>query len=673
MNDERGRALGRRQFLQLALSCSAALLLGERGLAGSEAFSAGTSAKPRGHAAFEELPVGAVRPGGWLGTYLRKQAAELGSQLPHVSWPFTEPYWRDDSLRGFWWPWEQMAYWIDGATRLSLVLEDKALMRQVRETIDAALARIDGDGYLGPAAFKEPKADFHRWPHAILFRALSALSDANAAPTVVEAMTTHYLLDAADYGRSTRNVVNVESILWCYERTGDARLLALAEKAWADYLTVAADPEHGDLSKERTFASASINAHGVTYSETAKQPALLYIHTGKWEYLEFALAAQRRVFDHHMLIDGVPSTSEWYRGTTSLDCHETCDIVDHTWTWGYLMQATGEGRWGDLIERACFNAGPGAIKNDWKAVQYFSGPNQFLATLDSDHNAMAYGGRMMAYQPNPGQRTACCGGNVHRLMPNYVARMWMRTADGGLAATLYGPSKLTTTVGKEPIAIAQTTDYPFDETICLRFAMERAVAFPLSLRIPEWCDAPRLEVNGQGVALPKVEKGFVTLRRRFLPGDVVTLILPMRIKATRWPEYGVGLEHGPLVYALPIETEWAAVVEPPFSTTAYPSWNATPRSAWNYGLLDVGSARFERRAMTEDPWSHPPTALRVTARRIEGWTLKTNPQNPRQRFTPPLPEPSKRESVGGVETLTLVPYGATHLRLTIFPELAERR
>ena len=36
-----------------------------------------------------------------------------------------------------------------------------------------------------------------------------------------------------------------------------------------------------------------------------------------------------------------------------------------------------------VVARACFNAGPGAIKNDWKAVQYFSCPNQFLATLDS--------------------------------------------------------------------------------------------------------------------------------------------------------------------------------------------------------------------------------------------------------------------------------------------------
>jgi len=118
-----------------------------------------------------------------------------------------------------------------------------------------------------------------------------------------------------------------------------------------------------------------------------------------------------------------------------------------------MLAATGDADWGDRIERACFNAAPGAIKNDWKALQYFSCPNQFLATLNSDHNVMAYGGRMMAYQPNPGQNTACCGGNVHRIFPNYVSRMWMKGQESGLVATLYGPSKVNTRIGADNLPI----------------------------------------------------------------------------------------------------------------------------------------------------------------------------------------------------------------------------
>lgn len=662
MRIEFGSELSRRQFVGLTLAGSALLLLPGRALAALSA-----PAKPNSFAALEPLPLGAVRPEGWLENYLRKQAAELGSQLPKVSWPFTEPFWKGDDRVQYWWPFEQVAYWIDGATRLAIVTGDQALMAQVRERIDYTLAHIDGDRFIGAPALKEPKEDFHRWPHTIFFRGLEALAEAGQAGTVAEAMRQHYLNDKADYGKSTRNVTNIESIVWCYEQTGDPALLALAEKAWADYLTVAADPEHGDLSADRVFGNAPIDAHGVTYMETAKQPAILYAATGKHAYLDFALAAQKRVFDHHMLIDGIPSTSEWYRGTTSRDMHETCCITDHAWSWSYLLATTGDGVWGDRVERALFNAGPGAIKNDWKAVQYFSCPNQFLATLDSDHGVMEHGGRMMAYQPNPGQRTACCGGNVHRLLPNYVARMWMRRG-AGLAATLYGPSRVETTVGSanEKVTIVQTTDYPFEETIRLRLVLEKPTRFPLSLRIPGWCVNPHLLVNGKSVKA-EVTNGFATLDREFHNGDTVTLTLPMRTTVSRWPQDGVGVERGPLVYALPIEADWKPVVETDFSTETFPSWNATPTSDWNYGLEPEPKIRFEKGKMDADPWSNPPVRLKVRARRLESWPLETDPKNPSQKYTPPLPEARKPE--GKTETLTLVPYGSTHLRLTIFPLL----
>ncbi|MEO7719696.1 MAG: beta-L-arabinofuranosidase domain-containing protein [Capsulimonas sp.] len=662
----------RRQFIQFATISAAMLLTAEQG---------GRAATPlplktRSYAALQDLPAGSINPQGWLRTYMEKQAEHLGSKLTQVSWPFTVAYWKGEEQGELWWPWEQMAYWVDGATRLAIVMNDKSLMRQVREKIDYTVSHANSDGYLGPKFFEEPTGDFHRWPHAVFFRGLAAASDASGETEIAEAMRKHYLSDKAAYGKPTRNVVNIETMLWCYERTGDPQLLALAENSWREYLTVADDKEHGDLSELRVFSATPIDAHGVTYMETAKQPAILYAHTGKTEYLKFALAAQRRVFDHHMLIDGIPSTSEWYRTKTSLDSHETCDISDHTWSWGYLLTATGDGVWGDRIERACFNAGPGAIKNDWKALQYFSCPNQFLATLNSDHNVMAHGGHMMAYQPNPGQRTACCGGNVHRLLPNYVMRMWMKQPDGGLAATLYGPSKLTTTVGPDhdSLEIVQTTGYPFEEQIHFTIDLKRAVAFPLSLRIPEWCENPNITLNGKPISTPHKKNGFVTLNRTFQPGDKITLTLPMKTAVSHWPQNGVGLEHGPLVYSLPIEANWTPIVEERYTTAEYPSWNATPTSAWNYGVVVdeaklKSSVKFERKPIPEDPWSNPPTRLIVSAKKIEDWELQVNPDNPNQKFTPPLPDVSASKVADSVEHLTLVPYGSTHLRVTIFPDL----
>lgn len=154
--------------------------------------------------------------------------------------------------------------------------------------------------------------------------------------------------------------------------------------------------------------------------------------------------------------------------------------------------ATGDGSWGDRIERACFNAGMRALKKDWKGLQYFSSPNQFAATQESAVPNLAnpeladvFKG-WMSYRPNPGHESACCGGNVHRMLPNYVIRMWMKDSAGGLVSTLYGSCTLRTVVGhnQEPIEIQQDTHYPFDEEISFTFKMGRPIEFPLALRIP---------------------------------------------------------------------------------------------------------------------------------------------------------------------------------------------
>lgn len=675
--------LNRRQFVRLALMSSALLMSSGQLLEGEEADSRSVAYS----GALRELVPGAVQPNGWLRGYLEKQASQLGSKLPQVSVPFTGAYWAEEQEGEEWAPWEQKGYWIDGAARLALVLQDEELLEQAKRPVEFTVSHPDSEGYLGPELFHNPKGNFHRWPHTVFFRAIAAVADGKTAPggvtrsQIAEAMRRHYLSDDASYGTPIRNVTNIESILWCYEKTGDPQLLSLAENAWHEYGKVAEDTLHGDLSTLRVIADTPINAHGVTYIETAKVPAILYMYTGKDEYLKFALAAQRRIFDHHMLIDGIPSTAEYYQDVTSLNSHETCDIADHTWSWGYLLMATGDGVWADRVERACFNAGPGAIKNDWKALQYFSCPNQFLATLDSDHNWPVFkehGGRYMAYQPNPGLNTACCGGNVHRIFPNYAIRMWMKSKDGGLAAVLYGASKVTATVGtdNQPVEIVQTTNYPFDEQIHFKIQSIRPVSFPLSLRIPGWCDAPHLTVNGAAVAVSRTPQGFVVLNRKFNPSDVITLTLPMKVAVSHWPDGGIGIERGPLVYSLPIQETWTTKVEPKFTTAEFPTWEAMPNSAWNYGLA-MNTAKLDKEIEVKmkaiasdqplDPWENPPISISVPARKIEDWELETNPDNTAQKFTPCLPDMSTSKVSDTVERISLVPYGSTQLRITIFP------
>lgn len=689
--------LDRRKFLSIASLSSAALALTPKLAEATTSFAATDpqSAQPA-YAAFHSLAPGEIKPEGWLQLYLQKQARELAIHLPDVSWPFTVAYWAGEENRpdpqlasGVWWPWEQKAYWVDGALRCALVLDDKELLKKSGFALEYTLDHQSADGYLGPIYARDaeagnPAAGNFRWPHTVFFRALAAYSEALKDERVAAAMRRHYLSDwsRVRYGGPSRDVTNVEAMLWAFQHTGDRQLLSMAEKAWNDFLLAAqpGDRRAGDLTPDRVFANTPIRSHGVTYAEKSKLPAIVYMYTGNPEYLRFALAAQDRIFNHHMLVDGMPSTSEEYAGTSALDAHETCDIVDHTWSWGYLLMATGDGIWADRIERACFNAGMGAIKKDWKAIQYFSSPNQVIATQTSNHvpDSDPDTTPWMAFAPDPGHESSCCGGNVHRLFPNYVIRMWMKDAkSGGLAAMLYGASTLSAEVGvnREPIEIRQETGYPFAEDIHFTISASKPVEFPLLMRIPDWCKAPRLALNGKSLAIPTVSKGFIRIERTFHPGDSIALTLPMQATLTYWPDNGMAIEHGPLVYAMAIKETWSPVVTPLWSTAAYPEWDANPASAWNYVFAEpdlkiVSQSDFQRRPMTQDPWVNPPVSITVAMKKIPGWTLKANPNHPEWLQTPPLPDVDQAMAMklGKVESenIVLVPYGSTHLRLAIF-------
>jgi hypothetical protein len=692
--------LNRRQFLEHASLTSAALLLAPSlTLGGSDSKRHTASARRARHAAFQSLAPGDVVAQGWLRLYLQKQAQQLGSHLPEVSWPFGGAYWSGEENPpeananfGAWWAWEQKGYFLDGALRCALALQDEKLLQRPLAAVRYTLDHVQPDGYLGPAfakngTDKEGSVRNFRWPHAVFFRALAAHGEATQDPRVATALQRHYLAEEhrASYGGPSRDVTNVEGMLWAYERTGDERLLVMAQKSWDDFIrnTPAGDWDSGDLNPDRVFANTYIHAHGVTYIEKAKLPAILYMHTGNSEYLRFALAAQERIFSRHMLIDGIPSTTEEYRETTALHGHETCDISDHTWSWGYLLMATGDGIWADRIERACFNAGFGAIKKDWKAVQYFSCPNQIIATSDSTvHFGRHIEGRV-AYRPNPGHVVACCGGNAHRFFPNYVIRMWMADADHGLAAVLYGASTVRAEVGRgrERIEIKQETNYPFEEATNFTIDCKNPATFPLSFRIPGWCKTPTLELNGMPLALPPVHNGFTRLQRTFHPGDRLTLTLPMHTTLTYWPDDALGFERGPLVYALPVKEEWTPVVNPKWSTAEFPEWNATPASAWNYAVAVkesalLGQVEVQRKPVPDDPWMEPPVSLTVPLMKIPGWELRTHPEQPNRKHTPALPDLdaleqqlSTGEGTADIERVALIPYGATHLRLTIFPKV----
>lgn len=230
---------------------------------------------------------------------------------------------------------------------------------------------------------------------------------------------------------------------------------------------------------------------------------------------------------------------------------ETCAaIASIMWSWRMLL-ATGEGRFADVLERALYNAVLSGISLDGQRYFYV---NPLLSYgVDS---AM---GRKTAERAL-WHSCACCPPNVMRLFASLSHYLATRD-DRGLQVHLYVPGTIEAELGLgRPVALRVATEYPWQGRV--RFTVERTdgQAWPLSLRLPEWCAEPGVEIDGRRQPLDltggEVKNGYVVLERAWREGDVVDLVLPMEPRLTEAhprvdPARGsVAVERGPLVYCL---------------------------------------------------------------------------------------------------------------------------
>lgn len=290
----------------------------------------------------------------------------------------------------------------------------------------------------------------------------------------------------------------------------------------------------------------------------------------------------------------------------------------------------------------------------------------------------------------------------------------MTDQGGGLVSALYAPSTYRGTFGREEVegTVTLETDYPFGELLNFRFDLPRAVRFPFSLRIPGWCSGASLHLNDLPLEIACPSATFVTVDRIFHPGDVLQLRLPMTPALREWPMGGVSVDFGPFALSLDIQERWsidtggtkgngdARFLPAPGGSSAgkhFPDWEVVPGSPWNFALsLDSESLaddlRIERRPLSGNPWTQATSPIRcyVPARRVRDWEVdrwsQVEEERPREvaeevwekkrsikygdyTFTPQLPEAGSLHGrlEDSIETITLVPYGCTRLRLSIFP------
>lgn len=234
---------------------------------------------------------------------------------------------------------------------------------------------------------------------------------------------------------------------------------------------------------------------------------------------------------------------------------ETCANLA-TCFWNHRMFLLhGDGRYIDALELALYNSAISGVALDGNTFFY---PNPLASTGN--------------YTRSKWFDCACCPTNICRFIPSIPGYAYA-TRNDTLYVNLFAAGAADIELAGGKVRVEQETNYPWDGRVTIKLSPKGdEQQFALKVRIPGWArneafvsDLYRfadnsgekfsLAVNGDPVT-SSVEKGFVTIDRKWTAGDNVQLDLPMpvrRVVANEKVEADrgqVALMSGPIVYCI---------------------------------------------------------------------------------------------------------------------------
>ena len=619
---------------------------------------------------YVSLPLGSVKATGWLKHQLELQRDGLTGRAEELYADIGQSDWISGEQQGGEYAWERGPYYAKGLISLAYVLDDAGLKAKAQKWIDQVIKSQRPDGDFGPK-----KRNW--WASMIVLHYMrdyyEATQDTRALDFLdkyfhfqVKTLPGHPLAKDSKWAQA-RGGDNLEIVIWLYNLRGDDELLKLAsllmeqtgqwEQYYADGTGINAYPEHI-----------------VNVMQGLKTPPLMYLLSHKQSHRDGywnATKADGWLMKQYGRVDHMFNGTEGLTDRSSTEGTELCAIVERILSCTVAIGILGDAYIGDQLETVAYNALPAALSPDIKGLRYYSLQNQPKCT-DEDLGFKQNGTGKSSICPSPHSGFGCCRSNFHFGWPKFVHNMWMATEDHGLALITYGPNSVTAKVGTtgERVSIRQDTGYPFQTVSTLTVTTDKRVAFPLKLRIPGWCSAPDIRVNGK--KLENVSPGrFFEIVRTWQNGDVVTLDFPMIPRVSHWINNSVAITRGPLIYSLLIEEEpWKSTKD--FNDNTYHTYEIRPASVWNYALLLKNTDMPEIETSVSDtiplqPFkaSDAPVRLKLKAVRTskDGWGAYRK-DFPARAMEPPV---SPVEVPGTTESITLVPYGSTGIRVTLFP------
>ncbi|MGM9767231.1 MAG: glycoside hydrolase family 127 protein [Candidatus Cryptobacteroides sp.] len=441
---------------------------------------------------------------------------------------------------------------------------DEALEAKADEWIDKFAAAQQPDGYIN--TFYTLTGLEKRWVNMDKHEMYCAGHMTEAAVAYYKATGKRKLLDVAIrmadhmmtvFGPGKRDWVpgheEIElALVKLYEVTGEKKYLEFAE--W-----LIDERGHGYGTKgenkkkwDKEYYQDDVPVREMTDIKGHAVRAM-YLYCGMADVAAYThdegyMAALDRLWDdvvlRNMYITGGIGSSRHNEGFTedydlpNLEAYcETCASVGMVYWNQRMNQFTGDSKYIDVLERSMYN---GALAGISLAGDRFFYVNP-LESRGNHHRQAWYG-------------CACCPSQISRFLPS-IGNYLYGVSEHALWVNLFIGSTAGVKLGHCNLTLVQETGYPWDGDVKLTVNSNASFRKEIRVRIPGWCDAYSLTVNGETVEAP-VDKGYAVISRKWNDGDVIGLSMEMPVKMVaaddrvKADEGKRAVQRGPLVYCM---------------------------------------------------------------------------------------------------------------------------
>ena len=403
---------------------------------------------------------------------------------------------------------------------------DEATQAKVKRLVEGFTATIDSQDYWFPS-LKASTAS----PAYTLDKILVGLLDAfhlagvstarEAAQRCLKGSIRYLPCRAYEQSEAPRQAATdetytlPENLFYLYETTGDPDYCDLARKYLMNntYFDPLAQGEN-----------VLPGLHAYSHVNALCSAARAYLDLGEPKYFRAARNAWEMITQTQSFASGGWAPKEKFvvpnQGllgeslTTTHDHFETpCGSYAHLKLCRYLLRFTGEGRYGDSLERVLYNTILG-IKDPKGDGHFFYYSDYHPATKK-------------AYYPS---KWPCCSGTAPQVVADYVISAYFRSADG-IYVNLFAPSEVRWKVQGMPVQLTQRTTYPESDCTELKVHSAAPIEFTVYVRVPGWLRSPaQFAVNGKPLSLDAQPGGFAAIHRRWQTNDAIQVQIPFSLR-----------------------------------------------------------------------------------------------------------------------------------------------